>query len=120
LNKQDEDIADRVRFQSLVYLAQERLAIEAGLPALAQERLSTVWIMAIGPSVVTEDRYNKAMEILKKRHETFSDATMRLIDCKPVLVRSSPLITIQRRQNKQSRDARRKKGRDQRRFRMGL
>ena len=85
MNKQDEDIADRVRFQSLVYLAQERLAIEAGLPALAQERLSTVWIMAIGPSVVTEDRYNKAMEILKKRYETFSDATMRLIDCKSAM-----------------------------------
>jgi hypothetical protein len=41
--------------------------------------------MAIGPSVVTEDRYNKAMGILQKRYETFSDTTVRLIDCKPAM-----------------------------------
>ena len=41
--------------------------------------------MAIGPSVVTEDRYTKAMEILKRRHETFSGATMTLINCKPAM-----------------------------------
>ena len=86
MNKQDEDIADRVRFQSLVYLAQEKLAIEAGLdPGPALEPLPTVWIMAIGPSVVTEDRYNKAMEILKKGNETFSDATIALMNCKPAM-----------------------------------
>ena len=41
--------------------------------------------MAIGPSVVTEDRYTKAMEILKRRHETLSGATMTLINCKPAM-----------------------------------
>ena len=84
--KQDEDIADRVRFQSLVYLAQEKLATEVGLqPGPALEPLPTVWIMAIGPSVVTEDRYTKAMEILKKKYENFSGATITLINCKPAM-----------------------------------
>ncbi|KAF8801115.1 hypothetical protein BYT27DRAFT_7115839 [Phlegmacium glaucopus] len=86
LLQKDEDIADRVRFQSLIYLAQEKLATEAGLQSgHAPERLPTAWIMAIGPSVVTEDRYNKAMELLKKGDKTFSDATAKLIDCKPAM-----------------------------------
>jgi len=88
LNKQDEDIADRVRFQSLVYLAQEKLATEAGLqPGHALEPLPTAWILAIGPSVVTEDRYTKAMELLKKgdKISSDSDATAKLIDCKPAM-----------------------------------
>ena len=41
--------------------------------------------MAIGPSVVTEDRYTKAMEILKKGYETFSGTTITLINCKPAM-----------------------------------
>ena len=41
--------------------------------------------MAIGPSVVTEDRYIKAMEILKKGQENFSDPTVKLMDCKPAM-----------------------------------
>ena len=41
--------------------------------------------MAIGPSVVTEDRYTKAMEILKKGYETFGGATITLINCKPAM-----------------------------------
>lgn len=86
LLQKDEDIADRVRFQSLVYLAQEKLAIEAGLqPGTALEPLPTAWIIAIGPSVDTEDRYIKAMELLKKGDQNFSDATVKLMDCKPAM-----------------------------------
>ena len=44
-----------------------------------------MWITAIGPSVVTEERYTKAMEILKKGYETFSSATIRLINSKPAM-----------------------------------
>ena len=41
--------------------------------------------MAIGPSVVTADRYTKAMELLKKADKTFSEATVKLMDCKPAM-----------------------------------
>lgn len=78
---QDEDIADRVRFQSLLYLSQERLASEAGLePASGSGSLAVAWRVALGPSVVTEDRYNKAVEMLSNKD--LKDDTKALMENK--------------------------------------
>ncbi|KAF8156999.1 hypothetical protein B0H34DRAFT_480667 [Crassisporium funariophilum] len=86
LLQKDEDIADRARFRSLIYLAHERLAIEAGLqPGPALEPLPFIWKQAIGPSVVTEDRYDKAMALLNNRQEQVQDATLKLMDNKTAM-----------------------------------
>jgi hypothetical protein len=42
------------------------------------EPLPTAWIIAIGPSVNTENHYIKAMELLKKGDQNF-------MDCKPAM-----------------------------------
>ncbi|KAF8970168.1 hypothetical protein BDZ97DRAFT_1792264 [Flammula alnicola] len=84
LLQSDEDIADRVRFQSLLYLSQERLASEAGLqPASGSGSLSLAWRLVLGPSVATEDRYNKALELLKG-HE-LDESTKRLMESKTAM-----------------------------------
>ncbi|KAF8180394.1 hypothetical protein BJ912DRAFT_631670 [Pholiota molesta] len=70
LLQSDDDIADRVRFKAFISL-QERLAMEAGLqPASGSGSLSLAWRLALGPSVVTEIRHNKALELLKIKRST--------------------------------------------------
>ncbi|KAF9556277.1 hypothetical protein CPC08DRAFT_711311 [Agrocybe pediades] len=81
LLQSDEEIADRVRFQSLLYLSQERLASEAGLPPPpGSDSLSLAWRLALGPSVVTEDRYKKALELLGDKE--LDESTKRLLENK--------------------------------------
>lgn len=84
---QDEDIADRVRFQSLLYLSQERLAMEAGLqPASGSGSLSLTWRLALGPSVITDIRYNKALELLQNREDyTLDEGTRKIMDSKTAM-----------------------------------
>ncbi|KAF9529992.1 hypothetical protein CPB83DRAFT_851387 [Crepidotus variabilis] len=68
LMEKDEDIADRVRFQSLLYLSQEKLASEAGInPDAGSGSLSVAWRLLLGPSLVTQDRLNKAQELFQDR-----------------------------------------------------
>ncbi|KAH9477777.1 hypothetical protein JR316_0010006 [Psilocybe cubensis] len=80
----DEDIADRVRFQSLLHLTQERLASEAGLtPPPGSDSFSLAWRLALGPSVVTEDRYKKALELLKDK--VLQESTKKVMECKAAM-----------------------------------
>ncbi|KAF9482678.1 hypothetical protein BDN70DRAFT_874668 [Pholiota conissans] len=84
LLQSDDDIADRVRFQSLLYLSQERLAMEAGLqPASGSGSLSLAWRIALGPSVITENRFNKALELLKDRE--LDESTKKVMESKAAM-----------------------------------
>ncbi|KAF8962091.1 hypothetical protein BDZ97DRAFT_2076584 [Flammula alnicola] len=81
----DKDNADCVRLQSLLYLSQERLASEAGLQPGCFGSLSLVymWRLAMGPSIVTENRYNEALERLN-RHK-LDKSIKRLMESKTAM-----------------------------------
>ncbi|CAA7268359.1 unnamed protein product [Cyclocybe aegerita] len=84
LLQKDEDIADRVRFQSLLHLTQEKLASEAELAlAPGSESLAVSWRLALGPSIVTEDRYDKALNLFNGRF--LDPATTKLVTNKPAM-----------------------------------
>ncbi|PPQ69800.1 hypothetical protein CVT24_003076 [Panaeolus cyanescens] len=66
--RKDEDIADNIRFQSLLHLAQEKMAALAGIQLLPDtDSWALSWRLAIGPSFITQERYNKAMDLLKDK-----------------------------------------------------